>query len=68
MWSVKVDLSPEARKCFENGENWCIPGQWAIYYKKHFWSKWEQYHQTYASKEWAISEANKIAQIPYKIK
>lgn len=68
MWSVKVDLSPEARKYFDKGMDFSIPGQWAIYYKKYFWSRWKQVKQTYADKEWAIRNAKNIANLPYKIK
>lgn len=67
MWSVKVDLSPKARELFDKGESYNIPGQWAIYYKRHFWSKWKQCHQTYAGKDIAISAAHEIKRIPYII-
>lgn len=54
MLYIKVDYSEECKK----GKRGC-PGEFVIYTKKHFWNKWIPY-SSYASYDWAISDAKKL--------
>lgn len=56
---VKVDYSVEAKKNPRPN----MPGQYAIYTKKHWWNKWVE-KQTYADLELAKKDAEKLVELP----
>ena len=58
MW-VKVDYSTEAK----NNPKPNMGGMWAIYTKKHWWSKWIE-RQTYADVNWCTKDAKKLVEYP----
>ena len=58
MW-VKVDFSTEAKK----NPRCDMPGQWAIYTKRHWWNKWVE-RETYADIDWCMATARKLAAYP----
>lgn len=53
---IKVDYSVK-RKGPEGRPD--MPGEFALYTKKHWWNKWEEM-QTYASLEWAMNDARRL--------
>lgn len=60
---IKVDYS-EQRKSKCGRPN--MPGEFAIYTKKHWWNKWEQ-GQTYASLEGAERDAKRLRETEVKL-
>jgi hypothetical protein len=58
MW-VKVDYSTEAKKNPKPN----MPGEWAIYTKRHWWNKWIE-RSTYADVDWCTRDAKKLVEYP----
>lgn len=56
---VKVDYSIEAKKNPRPN----MGGMWAIYTKRHWWSKWIE-RQTYADVDLCTRDANKLVEYP----
>ena len=64
---VKVSLSPEAWGKFFAGENFEIPGQWQIYYKRNLFDKWHPYGTGFADKNYAMIFAKKIKDLSIEV-
>ena len=58
MW-VKVDYSTK----FKTNPKPNMPGQWAIYTKRHWWNKWIEY-SIYADVDWRERDAKKLSKYP----
>lgn len=56
---VKVDYSIEAKKNPRPN----MGGMWAIYTKRHWWSKWIE-RQTYADVDLCTRDAKKLVEYP----
>lgn len=58
---VKVDYSED---CKIHNRDTSRPGTYAIYIRKHWWSKWVQNGTGFADLELCKREAKRIAEVP----